>query len=109
MIAARQLLFIGKVVRYPLSDRPAKMMLTVICNHSGSEQGGRPQYHNKDTLVSNLCLLFKKVHEVYIDSRNGTLNDWIKKISDDIYWNQLIQCLLQPRTKLLARPGTWNR
>ena len=66
------------------------MTLTESCNHLRSEQGGRPQYHNKDTLVSNLCLLFKKVHEVLIYAWNEILKDWIKKASDERYWNQLI-------------------
>ena len=44
-----------------------------------------------------------------IDPRNGNLKDWINKASDEIYWNQLIRCLLQLSQKLPARPQTWNR
>ena len=33
-----------------------KVMLIASCNHLIPEQGGHPQYHNKDTLVSNLYL-----------------------------------------------------
>ena len=54
-------------------------MLTASCSHLRPEQGGRPKYHNKDTLVSKLCLLFEKLHEVHIDPWNGTLKDWIKR------------------------------
>ena len=59
MIAARQLIFIGKVVRYPSYDWPGEIMLTSSCNNSKPEQGGRPQYHNKYALMSNPCLLFE--------------------------------------------------
>ena len=108
-IAAMQLIFIGKVIRYPSSDWPSKMMPTESCNHSRPEQGGHPQYHNKDTLVSNLCLFFERLHELYIDPWYGTLKDWIYEASDERYWNQLIQCLLHPSKKLPARTETWNR
>ena len=59
--------------------------------------------------MSNLCILFKKLHGVHIDPRNGTLKDCINKASDYRYWNQLIRCLIQPIEKLPARPETWNR
>ena len=90
IITDRRILFIGEFVPYPSSDRPGKMMLTASSNHLRPEQRGCPQYHNKDTLMSNLFILFKKVHEGHIDPRNGTLNNWINKASDDRYWNQLI-------------------
>ena len=109
MIEARQILFIGKVVQDTFSGRPAKMMLTASCNHSKPEQVGRRQYKNKDTLVNNLCLLFKKLHEVHIYPQNGILKDWINEASDDRYWNQLILCILQPSTELPSRPETWKR
>ena len=53
------------------------MMLTASCNHLRPEQGGHTQYHNKYTLVSNLCILLERVQEVYIDPSYGTLKDWI--------------------------------
>ena len=81
-------------------------MLTENCNHLRPEQGGCTQYHNKDTIVSNLCFLFKNKIKVYIDTQNGILKYCINKSSDEIYWNKLIQCLLQPRTKSPARPET---
>ena len=109
IISARQILFIGKVVRYPLYDRPSKMILTASCNHLRIEQGGCPEYHNKYNLVRNLCLLFKKVHEVHIYPWNGTLKDCINEASDEIYRNHLIRCPLKPSLQLPAWPETWNR
>ena len=73
------------------------------------EQGGCPQHHNKYTLVSNLCLLFEKLHEVYIDPRLGTLNYWINKAGDKRYWNRLIRSLLHLSKTLPALPENWNR
>ena len=61
------------------------MMLTEIFNNLSPEQASRPQYHNKDNLVSNLCLLLKKLHEVHIDPCNGTLKYWNNEASDKIY------------------------
>ena len=51
MIAARQMRFIGKVVRGPWS-RPAKRMLTACCANIRLAQ--RPNFHNKCLLVSKL-------------------------------------------------------
>ena len=65
-------------------------MLKASCNNLSLEQGVHPKYHNKDTPVSNLCLLFKIVHEVYINPRHGTLKDWINEAIDEIYLNQII-------------------
>ena len=70
MIAERQLLLIGKVFRNPSPDSPEVAMLAARCNNLRSEQGGGTKYHNKYTLVRNLFLLFKKVHEVHIYIRN---------------------------------------
>ena len=53
--------------------------------------------------------IIEKVHEVNIYHQNVTLKDCTNKDSDYIYWNQLIQCLLQPSEKLPSRPETWNR
>ena len=90
MILARELLFIGKVFQDPSSYWPAKMVLTKKFNHSRPEQVGRSQYHDKETIVSNLCLLFKKVHEVHIYPRYGTLNDCTNEARNERYRNQLI-------------------
>ncbi len=58
MIAARQLGFLGKVVRGP-HDAPARRMLTACCQHK--RKRGRPYLHNKDVIVRNLCLLFAQI------------------------------------------------
>ena len=105
MIAARQMDFVGKVVRGDWSQ-PAKRMLTASC--SNIRLSGRPNYHNKDALVKNLKLLFANVHDVVIDDR-GNLKDWINEASDEKYWNALVKCLLDKNATLPDRPETWTR
>ena len=92
---------------YQLISR--KRILTSSYHYSRPEQGGRPQYHNKDTLMSNLCILFKKLHWFHIEYWYGSLMDWINEDSDKIYWNQLIQCLLHQIEKLPACTESCNR
>ena len=105
MIAARQMDFVGKLVHGPW-DRPAKRILTACCNHKRLR--GRPNYHNKDTLVKNLKLLFTKVDEVRIDDK-GSLKDWIKEASHKQYWEQLVKCLLDKTSDIPERPSEWPR
>ena len=71
-----------------------KMMLRASDNKLRTEKGGHPQYHNSDTFVINHCLLFKKIHEVHIDSRYETKKDCINTASDKRYQNRIIPCLL---------------
>ena len=101
-IAARQLSFIGKTVRNPTPDLSARLMITACCNHRRSS--GRPQLHNKDTLVSNLVLLFERIEYVNIDAK-GNLKDWIKYAQDSPIWKELIRCMLDPQRKLPDRPN----
>jgi hypothetical protein len=61
MIAAHQLVFIGKTIHGPF-NRPAQQMLTACCDNI--QQVGHPFLHNKDFIVRNLCLLFANVPEV---------------------------------------------
>jgi hypothetical protein len=75
MIAARQMKFIGKVVRGP-PDRPAQHMLPACCDNT--QLTGQPFLHNKDHIVWNLCLLFADIPEVQIDDY-GFLSSWIRK------------------------------
>ena len=105
LIAARQLSFIGKVIRGPF-DQPPKMLLTAWCNNK--RKPGRPFLHNKDFIVKNLKLLFDRVDDVIIDDF-GTLKDWINEASDELYWEKLIKCMLHPEEQLPDRPTTWNR
>ena len=84
------------------------MMLSASCDNLKTEQGGWPQYNIKDTLLRNLCFLFKRVHGVHINPWNGTLKDFINKASDITYCNQLILCLLQPSKKISSHIETWN-
>ncbi len=55
MIAARQMDFIGKMMRGP-PDRPSLNMITGCCDHK--QRVGRPQMTGKNFMVKNLHLLF---------------------------------------------------
>ena len=105
MIAARQMDFIGKVIRGPWAS-PPKRMLTACCNNK--RLACRPNHHNKDSLVKNLKLLFARVNEVVIDDK-GTIKDWINEASNAQYWNQLVRCLLDSEAELPERPAEWPR
>ena len=63
MIAARQLGFLGKVVRGP-HDSPACRMLTACCQYK--RKRGRPYLHNKDVIVQNLQLLLARIPEAVL-------------------------------------------
>ena len=103
MIAARQLGFLGKVVRGP-HDTPARRMLTACCQHK--RKRGRPYLHNKDVIVRNLRLLFARIPEVVIDDY-GSVKDWFKEASHESYWTALVTCLLDKQTPLPPRPTEW--
>jgi len=105
MIAARQMDFIGKVVRGDWSQ-PAKRMITACCHNTRLAQ--RPHYHNKDSLVKNLKLLFAQVDDVEIDHQ-GSLKHWINEASDEQYWTSLVRCLIDRHAKLPERPEHWTR
>ena len=90
-IAVRQLSFIGKVVRSNTPNLPTRLMITACCKHKRSS--GRPQLHNKDTLVSNLQLMFERIEYVNVDA-TGRLKDWIKYAQDASIWKELIRCML---------------
>jgi hypothetical protein len=90
MIAARQLGFLGKVVRGP-TDTPARHMLTACCQHK--RKHGRPYLHNKDVIVRNLRLLFARIPEVVTDDY-GSVKDWLKEASHESYWTALVRHLL---------------
>ena len=105
MIAARQMDFIGKVVRGDWSQ-PCKRLITACCSNKRLQ--GRPYYHNKDALVKNLKLLFANVQDVVIDDQ-GSLKNWINEASDEKYWKALVRCLLDKHAVLPDRPETWTR
>ena len=100
MIAARQLGFLGKIIRGP-NNCPACRMLTACCQHKHNQD--RPYLHNREVIVRNLQLLFAKVPDVLIDEY-GSLKDWFQEASHESYWKQLIHCLLNSQTPLPARP-----
>ena len=104
MIAARQMDFVGKMIRGP-PDRPSRNMITACCDHK--RRVGRPQTTGKNIMVENLRLLFKDVNTVNID-RFGSLRNWIHEANDEDYWNQLVKRLLHPDTPLPARPESWG-
>ncbi len=103
MIAARQMDFIGKMIRGP-PDQPSRNMITACCDHK--RQVRWPQM-TENFMMENLRLLFKDITTINID-RFGSLQDWIHEANDEAYWNQLIKRLLHPNTPLPERPETWG-
>ncbi len=73
MIEARQMDFVGKMVRGP-PDRPSRNMITACCDHK--HRVGRPQTTGKNFMVKNLCLFFQDIPTVQIN-RHGSLHSWI--------------------------------
>ena len=104
MIAARQMDFVGKMIRGP-PDRPSRNMITACCDHK--RRVGRPQTTGKNFMVENLRLLFQDVPTVTID-RYGSLRNWIHEASNEKYWCQLVERLLHPTTPLPDRPDDWG-
>jgi hypothetical protein len=84
MIAARQMDFVGKMIRGPPESRN---MITACCDHK--RQVGRQQTTGKNFMVENLRLLFQDIPTVQID-RHGSLRSWIHEASNENYWNQLV-------------------
>ena len=105
MIAARQMDFIGKIVRAS-PDRPAQQMLTACCENIGPV--GRPFLHTKDYIIKNLRLLFANVPEVTIDDF-GSLKSWIREALHEKSWIQLVDCLTNRHASLPPRPDDWPR
>jgi hypothetical protein len=104
MIAARQMDFVGKMIRGP-PDRPSRNMITACCDHK--RRTGRPQTTGKNFMVENLRLLFQEIPSVHID-RHGSLRSWIHEASHEKYWCQLVERLLHPTTPLPTRPDDWG-
>ena len=104
MIAARQLDYIGKLIRGP-HDQPARRMITSCCNET--RQVGRLQRTEKNCIVKSLRLLFKDVPLKRID-HYGSLKHWIHEASNKQYWNQLIKRLTHPETPLPERTEEWG-
>ena len=104
MIAARQMDFVGKMIRGP-PDRPSRNMITACCDHK--RRVGRPQTTGKNFMVENLRLLFQEVPSVHID-HHGSLRNWIHEASHEKYWCQLVERLLHPTTPLPDRPNDWG-
>jgi hypothetical protein len=104
MIAARQMDFVGKMIRGP-PDRPSRNMITACCDHK--RRVGRPQTTGKNFMVENLRLLFQDIPTVQID-RYGSLRSWIHEASNKRYWNQLVDRLLHPNTPTPERPADWG-
>ena len=103
MIAAQQLSFLGKVVRGP-HDAPPHRILTACYQHKCKP--GRPYLHNKDIIVCNLRLLFARTPKIVIDDY-GSVKDWFREASHELYWTQLVQCLLDEQAPLPMCPTTW--
>ena len=104
MIAARQMDFVGKMIRGP-PDSPSHNMFTACCDHKC--HAGHPQTTGKNFMVENLCLLFQDVPSVQID-RHGSLQSWIHEALNKKYWCQLVERLLHPTTPLPDQPDDWG-
>ena len=89
MIAARQMDFVGKMIR-GLPDRPSRNMIMACCDHKC--RVGQPQTMGKNFMVENLCLLFQDIPTVQIN-RHGSLRSWIHEALNKNYWNQLVDRL----------------
>ena len=50
----------------------------------------------KDSIVKNLCQLFRNISEVQINERNGSMKDWIKEAPNKSYWTELIDNVIDP-------------
>jgi len=79
MIAARQMDFVGKMIRGP-PDCPSCNMITACCDHK--RRVGRPQTTGKNSIVENLRLRFQDIPTVQID-RHGSLRSWIHEASNE--------------------------
>ena len=86
MIAARQMDFVGKMIRGP-PDRPSRNMITACCDHE--HLVGRPQAMGKNFIVENLHLLFQDISTIQIN-QHGSLRSWIYEVSNEKYWSQLV-------------------
>jgi len=95
MIAARQMDFIGKIIRTHL-NRPAQQMLMACCDN----------IRLKDYIIKNLRLLFAKVPEVTIDNFRS-LKSWIREALHEKYWTQLVDCLTNRHASLPPHPDDW--
>jgi len=69
MIAAKQMDFVGKMIRGP-PDRPSRNMITACCDHKS--RVGRPQTTGKNFMVENLRLIFQDIPTVQIN-QHGSL------------------------------------
>jgi hypothetical protein len=101
MIVARQMDFVGKMIRGP-PDRPSRNMITACCDHK--HQVGWPQTTGKNLMVKNLRLLFQDIPTFQIN-RHGSLRSWIHEALNEKYWYQLVDQLLHPATPVPEQPA----
>ena len=104
MIAARQMDFVGKMVRGP-PDCPSSNMITACCDHKCQVE--RPQTMGKNFMVIKLGLLFQDIPTVQIN-RHGSLCSWIHEASNAKFWCQHVDQLLHPATPVPERPVNWG-
>ncbi len=104
MNAARQMDFVGKMIRCP-PDRPSRNMITACCENK--RRVGRPQTTGKNFMAENLRLLFQDIPTVQIN-RHGSLRSWIHEASNENYWNQLVDRLLHSDTPIPEQPADWG-
>jgi hypothetical protein len=56
--------------------------------------------------LKNFVLLFARVNTVTTNKVQGSIKDWTNKVSDTIYWNRLINCLLHSEVRHRTRTGS---
>ncbi len=100
MIAARQIDFVGKMIRCP-PDHPSCNMIMACCDHK--RQLGRPQTTGMNFMVKHIHLFLQEIPTVQID-QHGFLRSWIHEASNEKYWCQLVDQLLHPARPVLERP-----
>jgi hypothetical protein len=103
MIAARQMDFIGKIVRAsPYCS--AQQMLTACCDNI--RPVGRPFLHTKGYIIKNLRLLFANVPEVTIDKRAGFKKPSMENTGHNL---SAADCLTNRHASLPTHPDDWPR
>ena len=104
MIAARQLSYLGKMVRNHGDDHLPKQFLTAWVNNPRPR--GQPLYTNEKSLINSLNHILPSLPEepdadpkslemrhwkrVREERKNGKLSEWIQDAYDEKYWEWLI-------------------
>jgi hypothetical protein len=91
MIAARQLSYLGKIVRHLHPDHLPKQLLVAWANNPRPAKRGI-LYTNKRAIVKSLDMLYtpKNMDKNPLPITNGALNRWYEDAMSEKYWEWLI-------------------